>query len=409
MADTNDDHGQKDEEWELTQALQKWAKLPVVVARVIISYTTSGPLVVDNGSRTCRAGFAGDDTPRVVFPSIVGRLRHKGVMVAGMKDAYVGQEAVSKRGMLTLQHPIKRGIVTNWEDMERVWHHAYSELGVSPQDHPILLTEPPLNPMYNRDTMTRVMFETFRVPAMFVSLQAVLSLYALGKVTGVVVDSGYEVTHVVPIYQGYYLPHAVLRADIGGRDLTDYMAKLLKTRRGYSFTTTRELEVVRGIKEGLAYVALDVEEEMKKAPGELEEKWEYPGSEPLTIGHERFLCPEAMFKPQVLGKEGEGLAQLIVRAIQKCGEIRKQLYGNVVLTGGTTMLTGIAARMEKDIKALQLVPEHMPVKIIAIPERTDSVWIGGSILASLENFGNMWITQADYDEHGPGIVHKKCL
>jgi actin-related protein len=369
------------------------------------SGSTGAALVVDNGSDLIKAGFVGYDAPRSVFPSIVGRALYRPIThYHDMKEYYVGDEANAIRGVLALNYPIEHGIVTSWDDMEKIWHHAFfSELRVWPEEHPVLLTEGILGPKANREKMAQIMFETFRVPKMFVEIPMVLALYASGRSMGMVVDSGDGVTLAVPVYEGFALPHAIIRMDLAGHDLTAYMIKLL-TERGYAFVTDSEKEIARDIKEKLTYVALDFEAEMSKADEELEKTYQMPDDNVLTIGKERFRCPEALFDAQPLGRTIQGVHLTTFSSIMRCDvDIRLDWFANIVLSGGNTMFPGIAERMTKELQAL--TPPTYRITITTPPERKYSAWIGGSILASLSTSAEMWITKEEYNVTGPGIVH----
>ncbi|XP_042331740.1 actin, clone 302-like [Sceloporus undulatus] len=362
-------------------------------------------LVIVDSTTVCKAGFAGHDAPSVVFPSVVGRRGRTA------KDFYVGEEAQRKRDILTLTHPIDYGYISNWDDMEKIWHHAfYQELQVAPEDYPVLLTECPVNFRSNREKMIQIMFETFSVPAFYVAIQAVLSLYASSRTTGVVALARGSHVDTVPIYEGHALLHAVLVLRTGGNDLTNYLLKML-TERGYSFTTMAKREIVKDIKEKLCYVVLDFDQEMAataSASSSLEKTYELPDGKVIKLGSECFRCPEVLFQPGFVGSESCGIHETLFNTIMKCDrDLRKDMYANMVLAGGTTMFPGLAERMHTELEAL--APKGMKTNIIAPPERKDSVWIGGSLLASLSTFQHMWITKQEYDESGPSIVSRKCF
>jgi len=255
------------------------------------------------------------------------------------------------------------------------------------------------------------MFNTFNIRGLYVAFQAVLSLYSAGKFTGCVCDSGDGVTHLVPIYDGYSLPHSILRMDLAGRDLTQYMAKILQDK-GYSFTTSAEMEIVKAIKEKLCYVSLDFEDDMKKfEQGQIKEvEYELPDGSIIKVGNHRFRCPEVLFDPSMIGKEFGGIHKQTNDSIMKSDiDVRKDLYMNIVLSGGTTLYAGLPERLTKELKNLANPNMASKIKVIAVPERKYSVWIGGSILSSISTFEEMWITKEEFDDAGESIVHRKCF
>ncbi|KAK0387450.1 hypothetical protein NLU13_5762 [Sarocladium strictum] len=369
-------------------------------------------IVLDNGSGTIRAGFAGEDSPKCYFPSWVGRPKHTRVLAGALEgDYFIGQKAAQElRGLLKIKYPLEHGIVTDWDDMEKIWEHVYVEgLKTLSEEHPVLLTEPPLNPRRNRDTAAQILFETFNVPAIHTSIQAMLSLYASGRTTGIVLDSGDGVSHAVPVYEGFVMPNSIQRIDVAGRDVTEYLQQLLR-KSGHVFHTSAEKEVVRQIKESLSYVAPDPRKEEKvwaggkNIAGKMGE-YVLPDGRILKIGSERFRAPEILFNPELIGLEYPGVHQIVVDAITRTDlDLRKSLYSNIVLSGGSTLTKGFGDRLLTELQRLAV--KDMRIKIFAPPERKYSTWIGGSILAGLSTFRKMWVSVDDWHEN-PDIIHTK--
>lgn len=366
------------------------------------------PIVLDNGSLLSKSGFAGDDSPRSIFTSVVGRPRHSSLMI-NTRDTFIGDDAVARRGMFSMKYPIENGIITNWDDIEKIWHYTfYDELRIDPNEHPILLAEDPFNPKSNQEKMTQMMFELFDTPAMYVANQAALSLYASGRTTGCVFDSGDGASRVVPIYDGFALREASTHLEIAGRDMTEYMMRLL-IERGYSMTGSSEREILRDMKERRTFIALDYENAQQQSQSSVHDmEYELPDGAIVVLRNERFQCPEVMFQPNLLGRAVPGVHECIYRAIMNCDvDIQPELCSNLVLSGGSSMFPGFGDRLKKEISPL--VGNTLNVKVISTAERKYSVWIGGSILASLSSFQDMWMTKEHYEEIGPSIVYKKCF
>ena len=353
-------------------------------------------VVIDNGSGFIRAGFGGKDNPHSVFPSVIGYHNNKA--------HYIGHEAQNKRDILSLRYPIERGIITNWDDMEKLWHHTfYNELQVDPTDHPTLLIESCFN-QPNQEKMVEIMFETFNVPATYVMSSSLLPLYSSCRTTAVTVNIGDGVSSVVPVYEGYVLSHARFRLDIGGRDLTDYLARLL-VQEGYVISVGKKYACE--IKEKLCYTVLN--ESRKQKTDGVSKPYELQDGTIISLTDMcRYMCPEALFQPNLLGMSSAGVHEMTYNCIMKCDEdVRKDMFSNIVLSGGSTLFPGFAERLKNEITAL--APPRVRIKVIATPERRYHSWIGGSVLVSLSTFQQMWITKQEYEESGLSVARAKLL
>ncbi|XP_054163728.1 actin-related protein 2-like isoform X1 [Oppia nitens] len=376
-------------------------------------------VVCDNGTGFVKCGYAGSsgsNFPLHTFPSIVGRPTIRAATRIDdieVKDLMVGEEANKLRSMLELAYPMENGVVRNWEDMCHIWDYTfYNRLDIDPKECKILLTEPPMNPINNRKKMIEMMFEKYGFHSTYIAIQAVLTLYAQGLMTGVVVDIGDGVTHICPVYEGYALPHLTRRLDIAGREVTRYLTKLLLLR-GYAFNHTADFETVRMLKEKLCYIAYNCEQEQRLAQETtfLTETYTLPDGRVIKLGGERFEAPECLFQPHLVNIEGLGIAELLFSTINGADlDIKSDLYKHIVLSGGSTMYPGLPSRLEREVKQLYLERilkgdveklQKFKIRIEDPPRRKDMVFIGGAVLADvMKDKPQFWLTKQQYEEMG---------
>jgi len=353
----------------------------------------SAKVVLDMGGFWCKAGFAGDDAPQVMVRSVVGA-------IAGNEDALIGKAALGQGRSATLIYPMEHGIVTDWAAMEKIWRHMFcNELHIDPKLHRLILTEAPLNPKTNRERMISIAFESFNVPAITVETKGVLALYSSGRTTGIVAHCGECASHTTPIYEGHLLPHAILRTDVSGRSVTENLVQLL-VKRGFSFISAAHCDNVCMIKEKICMV----QEDANVAPefADVSCSCDLPDAHMITLGKERFDCTEVLFSPSATGRHDEGFHSMVFQTLMKCPiDVRKDMYSNIVLSGGTTLLPGFHERLHNELSAL--LPPHARVTVVAPPERMCSVWIGASIVGSIEGHGARWFTKSDYDVCGADV------
>ena len=294
-------------------------------------------------------------------------------------------------------------------------HHTFYDcLRIPPEEHPILLTEMPLCPKANRERMTQIMFETFNTPAVFPCSSSLLSLYGSGRTTGLVVETGHTFSVTVPICKGYSLPHAILKQELSGSQLSDFLTNSLSDRQLYSSSCQRDRKMIRYVKETLSFVSHNYQHQIS-TPSAGKSIYRLPDGNQVSFGNELFLIPETLFQPSlsaaydnICQPNGVGIHESVHLSINKCdSDIRKHLYNNVVLSGGNSLFPGFRERLEREISLLS--PQTNQVKVIAPQERKLLAWIGGANLASLSVFTQMCTSKQEYDESGPCTSRRRIF
>jgi actin len=402
---------------------------PTVAESSAVSHYRSpdNTVMLDLGSYSFKLGHAGEVRPAVQFPSVIARAKQRSIISGGgaagghgCEDFFIGNQTNKLRGGdNNVQRVIRNGAVSDWELAEKLFYYGLNaELHVSASDQPVILAEPTFLSAEQRERLCMLFFETFHVPALYLANHAVLSLFSTGKTSGLVIDSGYEATRILPIYEGYSLNNNAVELVLAGKQIDEYLVKLLLEKPGQGemslqFITNAEQQLAIQMKERHAYVSADYRGELYRKGDKEPEKFDLPDGNQLTLDQERFQCSELLFQPHLNGlltSSGKPLDSLPL-AVAKCikgapPELQEQLYGNIFLSGGTSGLNGLPNRLKKELREL------CGVKGLSISKGDspgESAWIGGSMLASLSTFKEFCITAADYDEFGPSIVHRKCF
>jgi actin-related protein 3 len=403
------------------------------------------PVVIDVGTGYTKMGYSCNSRPDYIIPTIVGTPADKLTKTATTKtgtedlDFYIGFEAIAKQPAYGGTNVMKHGQIEDWDKIEQFWQHClFKYLRCEPEDHAILLTEPPLNSPDNRECTAEIMFETFNVPYLYIGMQALLALAASWStagshsLTGAVVDSGDGVTHVIPVVHGFPISNAITHVPIAGQEMTTFIAQLLQEREP-SVPAEDRLVTARTIKERYCRVASVPSAMFARFDKDRSKYIEtYTGvssktKKPFTceVGYERFLCPEVWFSPEMVSSEyTTPVAVLINRAIRLSPiQDRMQLFGNIVLSGGSTTFDGLAKRLQSDVQAIvdadlksnaeiatkklgrEVKAGKVPVKIVEHKRQQYAVWYGGAMLAMTgKPFYTQCLTKAQYDEVGPSIA-----
>lgn len=361
-------------------------------------------IVIDNGSRFCKVGFSDEKEPRSNFISIVGFSKYCTGFPRN-REYLVGTIAAEKWPVLCSKYPVERGTIQDYDYMEKVFNYIFSnELKIDETEHPVLITETALNPKLIREWTTEIMFEKFNIPSFYTGTNAVFSLLSSGRKNGIAFESGAEVSCSVPIIDGNPIKESIVRVPIGGVDMTKYLMKLFKEREYIPFDE-RHTALFYEIRKEIAYVELNFENGMKKVETTTECNIIFDKTfikEPILFNKERFMCSELLFQPKMDGFEFEGIDKAIYKSIMNCkSDFYDDLFSNIVLSGGNSMLKGLKERIQKEISVLQGNKNN--VHVISHPDRDYSAWRGASMFSSLPTSKEEFISREEYVENGSQI------
>lgn len=358
--------------------------------------------IIDSGAYTCKFGFSDEIAPRQI-PTAYGVPKRASFHGLGFSNNRYGSEIDSP--LYEKKYVYQDGFVRDWTELQNIWHHIFSAYyDGSQNNHNVLITDSSKNIQTDKEKIAKIMFETFRVPGLYIANQSFLSLLCFGKTTGLVCNSGYEITSFAPIVNGELLPHSQVELNVAGKDVTDNLIRLLGYENGVYLNSTREKGFANEKKEEICYVSLNPREERCNP-----QSIELIDGNVIQVTDVKFQAPEVLFHPELVGKERGGIATKLCDSISRGNfnpDVQRSLYSNIYLTGGTTMFRGLAERLSQEIRGV--CPEAMrdSITVNSLPQREKSAWIGGCILSSRLTDNNLWITRADYEERGAQVLNR---
>jgi actin-related protein len=365
----------------------------------------SSHIVIDNGSCYTKSGFNGENAPRSVIPTVIGRFKNPSLLLTEDKEKlYFGKEATHNLATLNLNYPVENGIIKNWDYIEKLWNYLfYNELKVTPEAHNLFLTENIYNSNSDREKIAQIMFEKFNIFNIHIEPQPTMTLFSTSKTTGLIFESGDSCTQIVPIFEGYIIPQGVTSTPLAGRTLTDVFLSKIKDKL-QKFKFSNYIEYAKKLKERYSFVKLE------GAPLSNSTEIELPDGNKIALRDEQLNLPEIFFDPSSISLEFSGYPELVVEAIKKTDlNLRREFYANILLGGGNTDIKNFPERLKKEISSK--IPSNIAsyLRINSQLERKYSAWIGASVVCSIGTFQQMWISKNDYEEVGPHVIHKKYI